>query len=71
MTPQDILKTFQEKWGGTEEELEAALEEFYNDIRGSVELALTAGLREQRAREVPLNSHVLDALDDYVGNYYF
>lgn len=53
MTPDDIYAFFMEHWAGTEAELAIALEEFYNDIRDSVTLALKTG------------DSIEETLDDY------
>lgn len=70
MTPNDIYTTFREKWVGTEEELTAALEYFYNDVRDSVELALKRAWPLSGSRGDAQQQDVLEELDDYFTNHY-
>lgn len=65
-TPTDIVRMLTDNWAGTEEALRGALEQFYNDIRGSVELALTEVIDDEDRR-----TEVLDIVDDYAYNQYF
>jgi hypothetical protein len=60
-TPADIVALFKEKWVGTDEELSAALEHFFNDIRSTVELAL---------EPLAVAADVLLTMDDYFSNHY-
>lgn len=63
MTPDEIHRFMQERWIGTEEELERAKQLLYDDIRSSLELALSIPNVTQ--------PEVLATVDDYVANNWF
>ena len=67
MTPSQIKRKFIANWNGTEEQLDALLEAFYEDIRDSYDIAIQ--------HEVLLYTAVLEnihiTVSDYVSNHYF
>lgn len=76
LTNYDILNLFRiyagvedaDKGDDREEELEEALEEFYRDIRDSMQKILRDGLQGEHGYQ--LISSWLESLDDYVANNY-
>lgn len=71
MIPAEIIQEFKDRWVGTDEQLEHALEEFYTDIRSSFELALNNAGLDHPAVTGPLTQQILITVDDYLGNQYF
>jgi hypothetical protein len=64
--PDDIVARFMQHWKGSDIDLAECLECFYEDIRGSFDLAMgTAGVFPGSKTEI------LVTVDDYVNNHYF
>jgi hypothetical protein len=62
MTPDEIRRLFEKHWIGTDEELDAALERFFDDIQNSWELAMSGSTEWASANQT---------VADYVSNHYF
>jgi hypothetical protein len=60
MNANDIYLMFKEKWCGTEDELDTALDAFYADIRSSFDMAGDGDLDES----------ILATVDSYVQLHY-
>lgn len=66
LSPDDIRRLFEKHWMGSEDQLDDALEAFFEDIQGSYVMAMDR-------KEVP--SHIADltriTVRDYISNAYF
>jgi hypothetical protein len=66
-----LRAAFTAHWSGTAEELDVALEAFYEDIRSSYLLALKTAWPLSGDRGDRQVSDVILIVDDYVYNHYF
>lgn len=65
MKPDEIVALFRVHWSGTEEELEQAIEAFYNDIRSSY------GLTFKSLTRVGVSTRTIKEIHDTVAGYFY
>lgn len=64
-TPDEILGLFERHWTATEDELEEALEAFFEDIADSYRLAVQNQYPDRDSDEIH------NTVEGYVSNHYF